>query len=299
MGVPERGAARPKSGISRGARGSATPDDASSFGDARSDTSVEMSRRALNFPGEIPTTPTTSVTSTTFMTADQLSEWSHSWSMLSPQEYFHQQQLERDEQGCPSGVHNNNNEEAEVHIKSITKTKLPYGNSLLVDLGSKVNVVGQNTQKELTSKSDAHDLETEYLQRDQRLNLNGVGTDSAPCDYEAIIPIAVKFEEQAATLESYRANIATGCGANLPAILGALSMQEKDSVLILRPGKELIAFPGPGGYKIEWSPGTKLLPMVPSPSGHLVIPCDRFKELPKGKKDVEQIAFWTDHSKPE
>ena len=100
-------------------------------------------------------------------------------------------------------------------------------------------------------------------------------------------------------MESYRGNIAKGCGANLPAILGAASMQEKDSVIILRKGKEMIAFPGPGGYKIEWSPGTKLLPMVPAPSGHLVIPCDRCKELPKGKKDNEQIAFWTDHTKSE
>ena len=47
-------------------------------------------------------------------------------------------------------------------------------------------------------------------------------------------------------------------------------MQEKDSVLILRKGKEMIAFPGPGGYKIEWSLGTKLLPMTRPkwPSGH-------------------------------
>jgi len=80
--------------------------------------------------------------------------------------------------------------------------------------------------------------------------------------------------------------------------LGADSMQEKDAVLILRQGKEFIAFPGPGGYKIEWSPGTKLLPMIPAPSGHLVIPCDRFAELPTTEPQVEQqLTFLTDHRK--
>ena len=64
---------------------------------------------------------------------------------------------------------------------------------------------------------------------------------------------------------------------------------------ILRKGKELLVFPGPGGYKIEWSPGTKLLPMVPAPSGHLVVPCDRFSELP-AKAATSQISFVTDHT---
>ena len=110
-------------------------------------------------------------------------------------------------------------------------------------------------------------------------------------------PIAVKFADQDATQETYKANIAEGCGASLPAILGSESMQEKDAVIILRHGKEMIVFPGPGGYKIEWSPGSKLLPMKPAISGHLVIPCEHFDSLPKGNAKTESIAFWTDHSK--
>ena len=91
--------------------------------------------------------------------------------------------------------------------------------------------------------------------------------------------------------------MAEGIGADLPAILGATSLRNKDSVLVMREGKEFIAFPGPGGYKIEWSPGTKLLPMIPAPSGHLVVPCDRFDELQKNSSNVSEIAFWTDYTK--
>ena len=111
--------------------------------------------------------------------------------------------------------------------------------------------------------------------------MNGVGKGSAPCDDEAEVPIAIKFKDEPARLDTYKANVAKGSGADLPAILGSLSMQEKDAVIILRKGKEIMAFPGPGGYKIEWSPGTKLLPMEPAPSGHMVVPCDRFAEATK------------------
>ena len=110
------------------------------------------------------------------------------------------------------------------------------------------------------------------------------------------MPIAVKFEEQEATQETFKANIAQGSGQDLPAILGSQSMQDKDAVILLRKGREMIVFPGPGGYKIEWSPGSKLLPMVPAPSGHLVIPCDMFHQLETKGKNPEQFSFVTDHS---
>jgi hypothetical protein len=214
------------------------------------------------------------------VTADQLADWTNSWSMLPVDEYLASRAETTQE---------------EVHIKSLSKIKIPGRNSMLVDLGSKINAIGMHTEEEFARAAAEHGHEARYIQRKQRLHINGVGSDAATCDYEAEIPVAIKFDEQDATHQVFRANIAQGCGANLPAILGADSMREKDSVLILRQGKEMIAFPGPGGYKIEWSPGTKLLPMIPAPSGHLVIPCDRFEELPKGKERTEQLSFCTDH----
>ena len=71
-------------------------------------------------------------------------------------------------------------------------------------------------------------------------------------------------------------------------------MEDKDSVLILRKGKEMLVFPGDGGYRIEWSSGTKLLQMTRAESGHLVIPCDRFADLQSFRETTE--AFVTDHS---
>ena len=74
-------------------------------------------------------------------------------------------------------------------------------------------------------------------------------------------------------------------------------MQDKDAVILLRKGKEIIAFPGPGGYEVKWSLGTKLLPMVPAPSGHLVIPCDKFQEINTHNAKSNDITFVIDYTR--
>eukprot|EP00974_Lingulodinium_polyedra_P120480 11175184-Lingulodinium_polyedra.AAC.1 len=72
-------------------------------------------------------------------------------------------------------------------------------------------------------------------------------------------------------------------------------MQEKAVVIILRKGKEMLVFPGPGGYKIEWAPGAKILPMTSAPSEHLVVPCDHYDKASKVKHD-DHLVFMTDHT---
>ena len=56
-------------------------------------------------------------------------------------------------------------------------------------------------------------------------------------------------------------------------------MQEQDAVILLGYGKGFLVFPGDDGYLIEWSPGTKMIPLTKSVSGHLVIQCDHWKQL--------------------
>ena len=99
-----------------------------------------------------------------------------------------------------------------------------------------------------------------------------------------------------AQLDEFTANIATGSGSSLPAIYGSESMQDKDAVIILRRAQEIIAFPGEGGYKIQWSPGTKLCPMTPAPSGHLVVQCDHFDDI---RNDTDRaMTYVADHTRP-
>ena len=56
-------------------------------------------------------------------------------------------------------------------------------------------------------------------------------------------------------------------------------MKEKQAVLETGEGLEYLTFPGPGGYRIEWSPGSVRIPLTPAPSGHLLMMADRFGSL--------------------
>ena len=242
-------------------------------------------------------------------TSEELAEYYKSWSMEPFEVYFQRRKDKKknDESSEASGssdtprrrvTFEDQDSESEVSTTCsstyASRTKLTKGNSLLVDLGSMINVIGSNTAKDFAQAAEKAGHKTEFVKRKTRMNVNGVGAGSAPCDDEAILPIAVKFQNEQPRLDTYKANVAQGSGADLPAILGAISMQEKDTVLILRKGKQMMVFPGPGGYKIEWSPGTKLLPMIPAPSGHMVVPCDAFTEATADPQ--AQLAFITDHS---
>ena len=232
------------------------------------------------------------------VTVAQYAAWHCNWSMQTPQEYISQSDAATQQTAeQPSGAQSDYPEET-VHLGGNGKSEIMMKdhNAILVDVGSNINIIGEETHKAFVAKAKAAGRPpTKYFKRSTQLNVNGVGSGSATCDVEAIMPIAVKFDNQPASSDSFRANLARGVGKNLPAILGATSMRAKDSVLVLREGKEFLAFPGPGGYKIDWSPGTKLLPLTYSPSGHMVITCDHFDDLPTTTTEDQQLSFWTDH----
>ena len=144
--------------------------------------------------------------------------------------------------------------------------------------------------------AEEHGEKVAFIPRTTRMNVNGVGSDAAVCDEEAVIPVAIKtIGATESGPDTYRTNVADGCGADLPAIMGGKSMKEKDTVILLREGKECMAFPGPGGYKIEWGPGTKLVPMQTTKSGHMVLQCDSWDQL-RNKRQEDAISFTTDHT---
>ena len=125
---------------------------------------------------------------------------------------------------------------------------LPNNHSLLVDLGSYINVIGRNTMLALKRTAEEHGRQVKLIPRKARTNVDGVGTDPAICGGEAVVPIAVKSEGDSGTSspDHYQANVAYGCGIILPAIMGGKSMKETDAVIILREGTESMAFPGTG-----------------------------------------------------
>ena len=118
-----------------------------------------------------------------------MTEWSSSWLPISPEEFVRQKR-QRQQQEEKTEARDTPEDES-VHLKSVSRTKLPDGRlSLLADLGSQINIIGKNTEQEFAEKSNKRGLETAYVRRKQRLHVNGVGSDSAHCDYEVVTPIA-------------------------------------------------------------------------------------------------------------
>jgi hypothetical protein len=249
-------------------------------------------------------------TSTPRWSPTQISQFMQSYTALTIDEYFAQQPATSVDLGNmttePQVTHYEEPEQIEdapslvtnddiFELFSLNNTKLTNHNSLLVDIGSQINVIGRHTHDEFVGAIGKAKKHVAIKPRHKRMLVNGVGAGSAICDNEATYPVAVKFQNKPATEQSYKANIAEGVGSNLPAILGSKSMQDKDAVIVMRKGEEFLAFPGKGGYRIQWSPGTELLPLTSAPSGHLVISCDNFDDLTQQPMKRE-LVFLTDNS---
>ena len=74
--------------------------------------------------------------------------------------------------------------------------KLPNGRlSLLVDLGSRINLTGSNTAKDMALEAEKYGYQSKYSDRKHQLNVNGVGSGSAPCNQMADLPFAVQFQD--------------------------------------------------------------------------------------------------------
>ena len=129
---------------------------------------------------------------------------------------------------------------------------------MLVDLGSNINIIVNETANIFAEKSRQHWNETKTLHLKDILYVSGVGKGATPCRTAAKLTIACAYEGQApggghthtTQIDTFMAYVAEGCGENLPAILGLNSMQKKRCILILEDGKERIIFPGDHTYKI-------------------------------------------------
>ena len=70
-------------------------------------------------------------------------------------------------------------------------------------------------------------------------------------------------------------------------------MSRQRAVLEMTPGLERLTFPGQGGYTIQWSAGSVHFPLECAPSGHLILPCDRYDHVvPKqGGLEAQTLVF--------
>ena len=273
----------------RTARSTSERRSPSTFSDARSEISIQQTQIALT------TTIAEALHTTALMlNQQQLEKWANSWTTMSQEEWS--RKLPQPSSPSTSTATSSNAlapEKETVHLKNLENCKVEDRQTILLDIGAIHNVAGENTVKQMEKAARDAGLQSTYSQRSRVLAVNGVGEGSAPCYQQADIPIAVGYENRPAEQCTYRTNVATGIGCDLPAIMGSLSMEDRDAVLLLRKGRQQIIFPGKEGYKIEWSAGTKICPIRKADSRHYVIECDHWEHAQE--PTVSQTFLTTDH----
>jgi hypothetical protein len=155
-----------------------------------------------------------------------------------------------------------------------------------VDPGAWSNLVGEQWVIDMAKKALKAGCKPEQRRMTRPLTVQGVGSGSNKAEWEISMPIAVTDTtngDPTTKVYDYKAPTVAGAGKNLPALLGLQSMSRQCGVLEMKDGEEYLTFPGPGGYQIEWSPGTRRYKLERAPSGHLILPCDSFQEVKPAK----------------
>ena len=160
-------------------------------------------------------------------------------------------------------------------------TQLPDGQlSILVDVGAWTNLTGKKIARAMAQVALGAGYPPAQWRMDTPLQIAGIGSGAQDCNWETRLPICIADSEGGSeSVHHFETPTVEGAGENLPALLGLKSISHKQGVLETAAGKERLSFPGPGGYEIQWSPGTEHFDLKSAPSGHLVIPLGKFENI--------------------
>jgi hypothetical protein len=159
-------------------------------------------------------------------------------------------------------------------------TRLKDGRQgLLVDPGAWSNLAGETWVTDMVNKALDKGLDPKQRSMTEPFVIHGVGTGTNEAAKEVQLPIAVSGTDGKVMIQNYQAPTVSGFGKDLPALLGLECMTKHKAVLEMTEGQEYLTYPGPKGYQITWSEGTVRYKLERAPSGHLILPCDRFENL--------------------
>ena len=113
------------------------------------------------------------------------------------------------------------------------------------------------------------------------LSIDGVGKDANACTRKLKVPIALTADNNDFLMSTFEAPVVEETkGRQLPALLGIRSMKQQRVLLDTIHNKYIIV--GPGGFQLQLSPGSRILTMRETRSGHLLLPCTNWNASPNG-----------------
>jgi hypothetical protein len=152
----------------------------------------------------------------------------------------------------------------------------------MVDCGSVGNLTGDEPAKTTATAASKGGKKARMSKRDKPLNVSGVGNGSQKCEIDVIMPLALPTTDGKAIAVEYKAPVIPQ--SKVPMLLGLAALRRLNAIIDF--GHLEIHLPGPGheGRLHEQllsalPPGSKSIECKIAPSGHLVIPCDRYSDI--------------------
>ena len=128
--------------------------------------------------------------------------------------------------------------------------------------------------------AQAHGLQVKYRDVPRILQVEGVGHGVNEARQIADVPIAVLDE-----LGEFQTPVVEN--SSLPALWGIESQHRRR--VVIDTGGECCIFPGPAGFKMVLSPGSKVAKMERAISGHMMLPCSDFSRVGQEATEQKQV----------
>ena len=145
------------------------------------------------------------------------------------------------------------------------QVRIASGDALLIDPGAYDNLVGSKFVERVGAIAQQAGQGMSWQKLKKQLEVEGVGKGADHTNDAVTMPIC--FED--GTSGTYHVPVIPD--SQLPALLGLKALSKYKAVLDTH-NKQLILV-GAGGYKLQLSPGSKVLALQSAPTGHLMLPC--------------------------
>ena len=148
--------------------------------------------------------------------------------------------------------------------------------ALLIDTGAVHDISGDKQMKKFAKIALENGQGSEFKPLQHRTSIEGVGGTPSHCSQTGTVPIRLADGK----VSSYRATVIED--SDVPALLGLATMTQERVLLDLIHDRYIKV--GPGGFKLELSPGSTVLELKRAPTGHLMLPATHWgqgKSTPK------------------
>ena len=140
--------------------------------------------------------------------------------------------------------------------------------ALLIDTGAVHDISGDKQMKKFARIALENGQGSEFKPLQHRTSIEGVGGTPSHCSQTGVVPIKLGDGK----VSSYKATIIED--SDVPALLGLATMPQERVLLDLIHDRYIKV--GPGGFKLELSPGSTVLELKRAPTGHLMLPATKW-----------------------